>query len=401
MPARLRRHAAPATVISLAVPLAFAVVALVALSSAQAASKQPKCGDTITADTTLHRDLVNCPNNGIVIGADNVTLDLNHHTIDGDGIPNADCDPLGERCDVGVDIEGHDGVTVVHGSVRQFEDGVIVVATRDTGLLGVSSSRNHYSGIVVSRCARALVRNSSGIGSTADVGQGLFVVLSHRVRILHSSFRDNGVPHTGRGLGLGIDLFESTHNLIKGNRLSRNTGGGIFLQGSDRNRVRRNRSVQDNEVGIWVSSGKGNVITRNRISHLRQSGHGEGAAIEVDGGDRNVLARNSVRDSAGDAIGVGGSAVANLVRRNDILGAGEDGVHIEAKARHTLLRRNHARHSQDDGIDVESRTTKLIRNHATRNADLGIEAVRGAIDGGGNRASGNGDPRQCTNVVCR
>ena len=44
------------------------------------------CGDTITADTTLDSDLVDCPNNGIVIGANNVTLDLNGHTIDGDGM---------------------------------------------------------------------------------------------------------------------------------------------------------------------------------------------------------------------------------------------------------------------------------------------------------------------------
>ena len=43
------------------------------------------CGDTITTDTTLDSDLVDCPTNGIVIGADNVTLDLNGHTIDGDG----------------------------------------------------------------------------------------------------------------------------------------------------------------------------------------------------------------------------------------------------------------------------------------------------------------------------
>jgi hypothetical protein len=27
--------------------------------------------------------------------------------------------------------------------------------------------------------------------------------------------------------------------------------------------------------------------------------------------------------------------------------------------------------------------------------------VPDVIDGGGNRASGNGDPRQCTNIVCR
>jgi hypothetical protein len=35
-----------------------------------------------------------------------------------------------------------------------------------------------------------------------------------------------------------------------------------------------------------------------------------------------------------------------------------------------------------------------------RNGDLGIEAVEGVIDGGGNRASENGDARQCVNVTC-
>ena len=43
---------------------------------------QPSCGDTITVSTTLVADLVNCPNNGIVIGADNITLDLNGHVIE-------------------------------------------------------------------------------------------------------------------------------------------------------------------------------------------------------------------------------------------------------------------------------------------------------------------------------
>jgi len=35
------------------------------------------------------------------------------------------------------------------------------------------------------------------------------------------------------------------------------------------------------------------------------------------------------------------------------------------------------------------------------NDDLGIDSVRGVIDGGGNKASGNGDPRQCTHIACR
>ena len=80
MSAKLRSHAAPATLVSLAVAPASTVVGLLTLSGAEAANKQPSCGDTITADTTLDSDLVDCPNNGIVIGADDITLDLNGHT---------------------------------------------------------------------------------------------------------------------------------------------------------------------------------------------------------------------------------------------------------------------------------------------------------------------------------
>ena len=223
----------------------------------------------------------------------------------------------------------------------------------------------------------------------------MFVIESRHVRVLHSSFRNNGDQ--------GIFVFDSSHNLFKGNLFSHNRFFGIILEQSDRNQVRRNRSRRDGEVGIYVAPGNRNVIARNRVSHVRRS-RGIGRAIEVDGGDHNVIARNSVRDTEVDAILVGCARcpvlVGTVVRRNHICGAGEDGVHIDDTARHTRLRRNVARGAKDDGLDVGSRTAKLTRNRATRNADLGIAAVRGVIDGGGNKASGNGDPRQCTHIVC-
>ena len=107
------------------------------MSGAEAANKQPQCGDTITADTTLDSDLVDCPNNGIVIGADDITLDLNGHRIDGDGAPAAGCDPATEFCDVGVANDRHDGVTMMDGSIRQFGGGVSIFGkARDNRLLG-------------------------------------------------------------------------------------------------------------------------------------------------------------------------------------------------------------------------------------------------------------------------
>ena len=102
-------------------------------SAAEALATNVSCGAVITTDTTLHRNLANCPNNGIVIGADNITLNLNGHTIDGDGALIAEC-PDGEACDVGVDNgAGHSGVTIADGAITDFEFGI--------GVLGASDNR--------------------------------------------------------------------------------------------------------------------------------------------------------------------------------------------------------------------------------------------------------------------
>lgn len=89
----------------------------------------------------------------------------------------------------------------------------------------------------------------------------------------------------------------------------------------------------------------------------------------------------------------------NVVRRNLVRGSGGEGF-LVANDNHSLLKRNIASGAGDDGFDVESRTTTLTNNRAVENGGLGIEAVHGVIDGGENRAHGNGDSRQCRNVDC-
>jgi hypothetical protein len=66
-------------------------------SAATAQATRVSCGQTITHDTTLTVDLINCPGDGLVIGADNLTLNLNRHTIDGmvGQLPACDEPPFG------------------------------------------------------------------------------------------------------------------------------------------------------------------------------------------------------------------------------------------------------------------------------------------------------------------
>jgi parallel beta-helix repeat protein len=371
--------------------VAVVVAATIAVDDARAQASHVSCGDTITTDTTLHEDLVNCPTNGIVIGADNVTLDLNGHTIDGDGTIHDHLE------DVGVSILNHDGITVKHGSIRQFGGGLGANGVRDIRLLGLAASQNDRGGITVGAAARILIRNCS-VNRTGR-GAGLLVTTSRgpgvehdgparHVRIVDSSFRHNGD---------GIRSFGSKDSVIKGNLLSDNRDTGIDW-GSSGNRLSGNR-ISRNKTGIIVN-GDHNVIARNRVSHSRRDG------VRIGSGRGNLLARNVV---AGAATGIRisgefepgrGGAVHTVIRGNRLRRADDDGVLVDLTAKHTLLRHNSARHSHDDGFDVNDPTTKLSRNRADGNGDLGIEAVRGVNGGGGNTARHNGDRRQCLNVKC-
>jgi parallel beta-helix repeat protein len=319
--------------------------------AAALAVQQLSCGDTITTDTTLHKDLVDCPNNGIVIGADNVTLDLNGHTIDGAASGN-----------VGVLNDGHDGVTVRHGSVRDFGEGVVGSNVAHNRLLGISASRIEAIGIHIYGSPRILVRNCSGNRTASHDTAGILVIGSPHFRILNSSFRHN--EHRG------ISVLDSTNGVIKGNVVSDSGDEGVHMGGGEGVRITHNRVVRTS-AGITLE-GHGNLVAHNVVAHARHAG----IRLGIHSGAHNVVRGNLVRDSH------------------------RDGFLVQKKDRHSLLKGNIARRAGDDGFEVKGRTTKLTENRAVRNGDLGIAAVRGVNDGGGNVARHNGDPRQCTHVAC-
>jgi parallel beta-helix repeat protein len=379
--------------------LTAAVVGAFAFTVDPAFATHVRCGNTVVEDTTLDSDLVNCPNNGIVIAADDVTLDLNGHRIDGDGEPTEGCaeDVL---CDVGVVNEGHARVTIRHGSVREFGLGVLVGGARRTRLLDLSVARNMFSGVVIADSARTELSRSVVATNGLDTDQaGIGVFQSGHSRIERNSIRRNG--------DIGVFAEGANDTIFARNKLSGHPEAAMLLEESNRNVFDRNRVLRNRE-GITVA-GNRNRITRNRVADSRADAEGGGLGIFVAAGHNNVVARNFVARANRSGIQVsllpeelegGTPAVDTVVRRNH-LRDNRDGVRVQTTARRTVLTGNRARHSGDDGIDVDSPSTTLIGNHAIRNADLGIEAVRGITDGGRNIASGNGNPLQCANVFCR
>jgi parallel beta-helix repeat protein len=377
---------AASTLVATSMGLAAIVGAVLIVGAGPALASHVGCGDTITTDTTLDSDLVDCPSNGVVIGADDITLDLDGHLIDGDGTEFAAC-PKHEICDVGVVNDSHDGVKVKGGSTREFGVGVLVSRARDSRVVDISSSENVFFGAVVIESSRSVVRDSSLSNNIPPEGDGIGLFGSDHLRILNNSIQHNPGP--------GIHVDDSADNLIKGNRLSDN--GPSILVEANRNEMRENRISRGG--GIVVGPGNRNVIARNHVSRAQES-------ISATGRE-NLIARNVVVDARGRGISLGVDfadgpdfgGVDNIVRRNEVRGSGGDAFLINHKGSY-VLKRNIATRAKDDGFDVECRSTRLAKNRATRNAALGIKAVRGVIDGGGNVARHNGDRRQCTHIPC-
>ena len=394
----MTRTRAPSFSFSLPWPmiLALVVAGFLAFGADQARASHVSCGETIGSDTKLDGDLTNCPGNGIVIGADDVTLDLNGHTIDGDGVLG--CDDF-YACDYGVDnTAGHHGVTVENGTIRGFATAVFVLEASDNRLRRLSASDNVLGGmLVVASPGARIERNSiSANGLTTDQA-GLIVFDSSEVRIEGNSVSDNG--------DIGMFLQGVDDSRVERNSVSGNPEAGVILDGN-RNEVSGNRASKNGD-GISVG-GDGNTIVGNRVSDSFACPDGCGAGIGSTGGTGNLIARNFVARASRAGIWIadfeqegGLPEVNNVVERNLVVDAEIDGVLVESTVTDTLLKRNIAIGAGDDGIDVDSTTTSLRRNTANANGDLGIEAVAGVTDLGGNTASGNGNPLQCQNVFCQ
>jgi parallel beta-helix repeat protein len=169
----------------------------------------------------------------------------------------------------------------------------------------------------------------------------------------------------------------------------------IWLLESHRNVVAGNHSTGSNVVAIELQASNDNLIERNVAS----DNESEGITVWA-GSARNTVRSNTVAGNFN--VGILVSAADTVVRDNVTSSNGRfaDGIQVWVRASGTVLRGNTSNGNGDDGIDVDSPSTRLLDNTANGNGDLGIEAVPGVADGGGNRATGNGNPAQCTGVVC-
>lgn len=191
-----------------------------ALSAATGSAFAVSCGDTITRDTRLDRDL-DCRGAAIALTIERsgVTLDLNGHTLRADGNATA------------IALEDVRDATIRGGRIVGADTGV--EATRSKGL--------RVTGVEL-----------------VDVGTGVRLVNSSRAEIAHNRF-DGVESHAVAVLALPYALTRGGGHSIHDNTILRSEYG-VLLSGADsgRSRIAANRFSRIGTFAVLTES-------RNRI----------------------------------------------------------------------------------------------------------------------------------------
>lgn len=261
------------------------VAGFMALSGGRALAKQVGCGDTITKDTKLKSDLIGCAGSGIVIGADGITLDLNGHTVEGDG---------GFAADVGIDNSaGYDRVTIQRGLIRGFQDGIVLSGTV-RNVLRKDTVFAQGSGVRIvgdrNRLARSFVSGGSfgGVTVVGDENQIVGNAVSRSdggitIGGAHNYVRQNRV--TEGSVQPGILVFRGA-NVIEENFVSKALFGGIVVSDATGTRVEANVATESGSDGIRV---EGSVTVTGNTAYDNYDYGIEADPEVIDGGGNRAF----------------------------------------------------------------------------------------------------------------
>lgn len=349
------------------------------------------CGQSITTDTTLTTDL-SCPSgSGLFITVSDVSLDLDGHTISGTRSESPQTS--------GVSVtSGRTGARISGGTIRGFNRGVslnpdadgafLSNLTLDANGLGIGAFTNTTTGATAdgARIVSNVITNTTPFSGMQLAGNGHIV-------------QANTVADGGSS---GIFLIGSD-NLVTSNKISNSGANGLVISTSPsdpgpflHNQLLGNRVTGSgrlfNSSSISIRAAAGTTVIGNTVI-----GRPIAPALLIENSSDTVAQGNQLSEGGGGVL-VRGSSSNSKVFQNRIE-RNTTGIQVQSPSTGTLLDRNVVNDNQFDGINVSTSSATVKGNTAYRNGSLGIRAVAGVVDGGGNRAFANGNPAQCSPTV--
>lgn len=351
---------------------AFALLGLLAtvlVVPAVAAPPAVTCGQTITRSTTLTGDVGPCKGNGIIVGADNITLNLNGYRVLGPNL-NHETGELKTATGnfAGVRLPNRKGVTVVGGmpgaTISGFDAGIFVNGGSNNRILNLAARKN--------------------VGPpdpNALLGDGIVLVNS-----ANNLIQGNIVHGNGRYDGIAVLGNDSNGNTIRSNTVTNTlanptnpagngTGVGIIVSGFwdvATGKLVPGNDVLDNVVRSNDGNGISNVNTRDaRVAgnmvedngHKQLPGNGIGVQMGLHPESSNghmVIENNTIRGNGGNGISSleteENQFLGNLVEHNGFESApffeASGGIFVESETGGNLIKGNKVHDNRPFGIEL-------------------------------------------------
>jgi len=192
------------------------------------------CGEVLHTNTTVQQNL-NCEGTGLIIGGNNITVDLNGHTLTGDGQILTGGDG---RLAAGIDNSaGYSHVTIKNGQIEHFFRNVLSVDANHLHIENVVFENSQFSGTGV----QILGGQKSKIHDSVFIGPGLSAVPINNAIVLSctKSAKINNVvvDHYGSGVilfSLCFDLpLQPSEVSVTNSTFSRNVVGVQVIFGTN------------------------------------------------------------------------------------------------------------------------------------------------------------------------
>lgn len=261
------------------------LLSLVVALLSTAARADVACGDTITKSTTLRANL-SCAGPGLVIGANNVRLNLNGHTIAGPGLGD-------DESIVGVASQGHKNITIANGTIEGFHRGVVLSGIEDVTLSDLFFEGMVEDSVIVFGGRNVRIRNSSMLDPVREPGTGIFLasvenfdvsnvdVQSYFFGVLldcagpcdesqpdnKGVIRNSSFRHTSIGVLISSQTSSRTQAIITGNHFTQNNNAILSgpLDPGVRLTVSWNRIDTHSDIGIFLVDVVGSLIAGNWV----------------------------------------------------------------------------------------------------------------------------------------
>lgn len=265
----------------LGVGVALTVVVPMAPATAVTELSSASCGAKITGNLTLTNDLSKCAGDGLVVGADNITIDLNGHTLDG----------TGNAASAGVRVAGFSGVIVKGGVIREFGRGIWLVGAENNQILGNTVRKSTDEGIFANESSdNAVIAHNtisgSGVGSESIWADGI-------------DARGDGVKIRGNTVGTsrddGIDA-NGNDVRVRNNTVDGNGADGIDVDGHD-SLIENNLATDNGDDGIGVGANALQVTVKDNTANQNYDlGIQPKAGTAVDGGGNQASENGDSRE---------------------------------------------------------------------------------------------------------